>query len=369
MTVTTLDLTSDAPPASISMMGNAGNVYASGENLYIAASAGDFWGAWPAIADNTHRQSSQIHRFALGSPVTYAGSGQVPGRLLNQFSMSDYEGVLRVATTEDGWRNNQRIGPHNRVLLLQHQEGQLREVGRLEGLGKPGERIFAVRFQGARGFVVTFEQIDPLYTLDLSEPTAPKKVGELEVPGVSTYLQPLGEDRLLAIGRNAQGGVDLSLFDVGDFAAPRLVHRLGLGADSWSEAQYEHKAFSYFPRQRLLAVPISAWRFAGGMERVSELINGLHVYAVDPLQGFALQGTVDHAEFFQTEDYWYRPSAVRRGFFIGDADSGDFLYSVSDRGLKVTPFADLGRDVATVALPAPADFWMMRPEPVLAQPF
>jgi hypothetical protein len=324
---------------------------------------------WPVVFENAEqpRQTTAVHRFELQGDPAYACSGEVPGRVLNQFALSEHQGVLRLAATEERWWNGE--GPQNRLFLLRPEGEKLVEVGRLEGLGKPGERLFAVRFAGERGFAVTFLQIDPLYTLDLADPAVPKVAGELEVPGVSTYLHPVGEDRLLAVGRNAAGGVDLSLFDVGDFAAPALVDRFSF-AGSYSEAEYDHKAFSFFPRQGILAIPLTSWggNSAPDAPQGMEVFAGLHLFKVDPAAGFTSLGTVDHSLFYreQANTFWYTPAAPRRSFFIGQADAGDFLYSVSTRGLKVNPFSDFATDLAAMPLPAPAVLW--EGQPVLPAP-
>lgn len=363
LTITTLDLSPSAPLQSVSVLGQVEVMYAARESLYIAAAADDLWREWGVefAEDREPRQKTAIHRFDLGAEPVYSATGEVPGRVLNQFSLGEHEGVLRIAATENWWWNGTGVGPFNRVLLLRQDGERLAEAGRLEGLGKPGESIFAVRFLADRGYVVTFQQIDPLYTLDLSDPAAPRVVGELEVPGVSTYLHPVGVDRLLAVGRNPAGGVDLSLFDIADFANPKLVDRISAGAGSYSEAQYDHKAFSYFPRQQVLALPVNAWSFDPFSGQVSELLNGLQVYQVDPVTGFTLRGTVDHAAFYREgEGRWYQPNTVRRSFFIGEAATGDFLYSIGDRGLKVSPFDDLS-DAAVLPLPAAPVFWAIGP--------
>lgn len=363
LVLTTLDLNAPLGPLqSVSILGDEGVVYGSLDSLYVAAPAGDLWMWWPVVFTDAEqpRQTTTVHRFALGAEPAYVGSGEVAGRVLNRFALSEHQGVLRLAATEERWWAGE--GPRNRLFLLRQEGDRLVELSRLEGLGKPGERLFAVRFDGARGFAVTFLQIDPLITLDLSDPAAPKVAGELEVPGVSTYLHPAGEGRLLAVGRNAAGGVDLSLFDVGNFAAPALVDRFSF-AGSYSEAEYDHHAFSFFPRQGILAIPITSWGVSPspGAPQGMDVFAGLHLFQVDPASGFTPLGTVDHAAFYRdpASPSWYTPEAVRRSFFIGQAGTGDFLYSVSSRGLKVNPFTSFQTDLAAFPLPAPPDPWVI----------
>ena len=109
--------------------------------------------------------------------------------------------------------------------MLRQDGSRLVQVGAVTGLGEEGERIYGVRFMGERGYIVTFRQTDPLYTLDLSNPTAPRVAGQLKIPGYSAYLHPVGENQLLGVGREGTA-VKTSLFDVSNLAAPTEVTKL-----------------------------------------------------------------------------------------------------------------------------------------------
>ena len=164
---------------------------------------------------------TEIHRFDTTDPTktVYRATGTVPGFILNHYALSEHDGKLRVATTEEPiWAPGAERESQSTVTVLDQQGNRLVRIGSVTGLGK-GERIYAVRFMGDQGYVVTFRQIDPLYTLDLRDPTAPKVVGELKIPGYSAYLHPVGEGRLLGIGRDG-ADVQASLFDVSNPAAP-----------------------------------------------------------------------------------------------------------------------------------------------------
>ncbi len=349
-------------PKSISVMSSGGQIYGAEKSLYVAARNQDFWPWWPVASGESEAPqiTTTIHRFDLGAEPSYACSGQVEGWVLDQFSMSEHQGTLRIATTDDDWGRSGNT--ENRLFLLQQQQTKLQEIGRLEGLGKPGESIYAVRFLGERGYVVTFRQTDPLYSLDLSDPASPQVAGELEVPGFSTYLHPLGESHLLAVGRNVdRGGVDLSIFDVSDPGLPQLAARESLGARSYSEAEYEHKAFSYFASRGVLALPVSLKE--KNAEGQTELFSGLQIYDVDTTSGFSLRGRINHAEFSfnGSERPWYYPEPVRRSFFIGEPGAGDFIYTVSRRGLKASLLDDPSNDVAALELPAEQVYWLEAP--------
>ena len=247
LTVLTVDLERGLPAVDAdSVMTNADTVYASPTSVYVATSGGWF------------RGDTSIHRFDVVGPqrTDYRASGQVPGELLNQFSLSEYGGVLRAATTEGVSSSAQ-----SHVTSLQRHGGRLEKIGQVSGLGR-GERIYAVRFIGDRGYVVTFRQVDPLYTLDLADPTKPRVTGELKILGYSAYLHPVGDHELLGVGQDAdaQGrreGTQLSLFDVADPANPRLLHKVKLGLETTSEAEYDHHAFLWWEPLRLAVVPVS----------------------------------------------------------------------------------------------------------------
>ena len=231
LTVLTLDLASDLRvDDSIAVVGDGQTVYGTGSSFYI----GDDHRGMPMPIDMRAfpplgQEQTEIHMFDTSAPgkPEYVASGAVDGWLLNQYSISEHDGYLRVATTRDG--SSTITGPagaptESQVAVLERQGGQLVEVGSVGGLGK-GEQIYAVRFIGPVGYVVTFRQVDPLYTLDLSDPRSPRVVGELKIAGYSAYLHSAGDARLIGVGQDAdeQGmtrGAQVSLFDVGDPAAP-----------------------------------------------------------------------------------------------------------------------------------------------------
>jgi inhibitor of cysteine peptidase len=202
------------------------------------------------LASGSYDGTTDITKFRIdGMNIGYAGSGKVKGNLLNQFSMDEFEGNLRVATTV--WEEG------NNLFVL---DGSLNIIGSVTGLAK-GETIYSVRFMGDKGYIVTFRTMDPLFVFDLSDPRAPKVTGELKMPGFSNYLHPVGDGLILGIGmetrelieRDAagnetavgfrQGGLKISLFDVSDMGKPREITNLVIGeSGSYSEALYNHKA-------------------------------------------------------------------------------------------------------------------------------
>jgi hypothetical protein len=244
LTVLTIDLDRGLPAIeSDAVMTSAETVYASTGSLYVAT--------------NGFSGDTAIHRFDISSPsrTEYRASGQVPGSLLNQFSLSEHRGVLRAASTS-GF-----AGPSSSyVTVLRDRGGTLEKIGQVGDLGR-GERIFAVRFIEDRGYVVTFRQTDPLYTVDLSDPAGPAVRGELKIPGYSAYLHPVGDHLLLGIGQDAteEGrtlGTQLSLFDVADAAAPTRLHKHTIPGGS-SDVEFDHHALLWWAPANLAVVPVS----------------------------------------------------------------------------------------------------------------
>lgn len=215
-------------------IGSTDAVYASADALYVASS----FGGWIS--------NTRIHRWDTppGAAPVYQGAAEVEGWLINQFAMSEYRGKLRVATTlQSSWPISSRL------TIFDIGEDGLTELSKLDGLG-PSERIYAVRFLGELGYVVTFRLIDPLYVLDLSDPENPAVAGELKIPGFSSYLHPLGGGLLLGVGQNADPrtgqplGLQVSLFDVSDPTEPTRLDQVDLSERSRS-ATFEHRAFTY----------------------------------------------------------------------------------------------------------------------------
>ena len=184
----------------------------------------------------------------------------MPGNLINQYALSEWHGNLRVASTSTTQPSpTARATTQSGVYVLAQDGEHLTVKGSVEGLGK-GERIYAVRFVGPVGYVVTFRQTDPLYTVDISDPAHPAVKGELKIPGYSAYLHPADGSRLIGVGQNAnaQGrvsGTQVSLFDVGDVATPARLATYTLSG-AHSEAEFDPHAFLYWPASGLLVIPL-----------------------------------------------------------------------------------------------------------------
>jgi hypothetical protein len=265
--------------------------------------------------------------------------------------MDEEGGSLRVATTREtrlGW---QLMSSTNDVYVLQRSGDRLVRVGEITGLAR-NERLYAARFEGAHGYLVTFLNVDPLFTLDLSDPRHPRVAGELKVPGYSTYLHPIDSTHLLTIGREMSGdgrffgGLQLQIFDVSDFSNPTLQHRLVLGSQSSSsEAEYDHKAFNYFTSRGLLTIPFSDW----SQSRQQGFTSGLAVLRATAAAGIVSLGSVDHADLFQGKTYetdGWTPE-VRRSVMMED-----YVWSLSVAGAKLNDTRNLSRTVQAIPFPA-----------------
>ena len=331
VTVLGIDVASGVVPTSSAAVVAMGEiVYASAERLVVTTSQ---WGVWTDVppSEGVH---TELHSFAIDDPATttYVASGKVDGYVLNQFALSERDGYLRVATTTEApWTDDGPGQTDNGLTVLAEGGGQLFEVGRLFGLGA-GERIYAVRFLGSDlAAIVTFRQVDPLFLVDLGNPAAPTLVGELHVPGFSSYLHPVDEDHLLGLGQDAtdQGqvtGLQVSLFDISNRANPVRTDQLLLGS-GYSEAEYDHRAFLYWAPEGLAVIPAQVYDPSTG----SNGFNGAIGIDVDAAAGsLDERGRVGHAQ----QDVYYR--TVRRSFIAGPR-----LFTVSDVGIGVADLATL----------------------------
>lgn len=272
LSVLTIDVTDGDlgldPDRNVGVLAGGDTVYASTERLYVATTR---WVDWGALEDDATRsevardQHTDLHAFDLApTRAEYVASGQVVGTLLDQWALSEYDGVLRVASTRgDAW--DAREPSESYVTTFEvGNDGELEQLGQVDGLGLT-ERIYAVRFIGETGYVVTFRQTDPLYTIDLSDPENPTTTGELKILGYSAYLHPIGDGLLLGVGQDAddQGrtkGTKLSLFDVSDAADPQEIDTIVL-ADGSSDAEHDHRAFMHDPASGLTVVPYTRWSY------------------------------------------------------------------------------------------------------------
>ena len=350
ISVATINLASQSLDRS-TILAEPGEVYASEKSLYLATR---HWWWWPAPGQH---DVTYIHKFDLTNPdvAPYLASGVVDGHIVDQFSMDEAtSGHFRIVTTvanrvadATAWWG--RLELTNRLTVLQEQSGALDRVGS-SGDFAPGETAMASRIIGDKGFVVTYRQVDPLFTFDLKDPNTPTLVAALTVPGLSTYMHPLDDAHLLSIGVSGSGTVQLAMFDVSDLAHPRQTFVEAVGDSSgWSEAGYEHKAFNFFPAKKLLAIPFASWKAGttSGDAFWSGFTSDLRVYSVETGTGFTARGALTVSDLYEVQHfadwtYYWAPS-VRRSVM-----ADDFVYAISDSGIRVANVANLSLPLATV---------------------
>ena len=273
LSVTTIDIAADGldgPMDTSSIMSDGSTVYASPEHLYVTTTRWHDWRLEPAGPGDGAPVETEVHMFDTTGRATstYVGSASVIGTVLNQYSMSEHEGHLRIATTTapvwQPWRTEGGPESESFVTMFALSTEGLSEVGQVGGLGI-GERIFAVRYLGDIAAVVTFRQVDPLYLLDLSDPTAPAVRGELKITGYSAYLHPLGDDLLLGVGQEATDegftvGTQVSLFDIADLDRPQRIAQW-TAPGGHSQVEFNALAFLHWQPSNLAVLPLNQYPF------------------------------------------------------------------------------------------------------------
>jgi len=346
------------------VMGNADSVYASQDNIYLTSTNWGTFNELPVVKEAETAivgemvQKTVVDKFALvEGGIKYVGQGSVPGSVLNQFSMDEYGGNFRIATTTGqnwGWvsRSGQSM---NNIYVL---NGEMKQIGSLEDLA-PGERIYSARFMGEKAYLVTFRKIDPLFVIDMSNPESPKVLGKLKIPGYSDYLHPIDETHLIGVGKETveskEGdfawyqGMKIAVFDVGDVSNPIEMHKIIIGdrgTDSY--ALQDHKAFLFDKEKGLLVLPITLAEISESEKEYSTdmwpaygepVFQGAFVYRLTLENGFEEMGRITHisAEEELKRGYYYGDKySVKRSLYIGDV-----LYTYSEKMLKANALSDL----------------------------
>ncbi|MGI9212382.1 MAG: beta-propeller domain-containing protein [Methylococcaceae bacterium] len=328
----------DQPVDVKSYLGGGDIVYASTENLYISAADYNGDGA------NT---VTHIYKFGLkDGSLAFSNAGEVPGTPLNQYSLDENNGYFRIATTVNTWTTDGTNWQNNTWNNLYTLDDTMQVKGKLEHLAE-GERIYSARFMGNKAYLVTYEQVDPLFVIDLSTPEEPKMLGQLKIPGFSNYLHPYDENHLLGLGQETVAsttgglptmkGVKLALFDVTDPTHPEELHSLVIGGKgSYSPASYDAKAFWFDKKRNLLGFPIEetdSSRDYASDEWPARVFQGAQVFNVTIEDGFVKKGAVTHLDEKPTDYDWYH--YVQRLLTIGEQ-----LYTFSDSRLKVNSLKD-----------------------------
>jgi inhibitor of cysteine peptidase len=341
---------SQTPTDMTILMGGTSNMYVSTGNMYLT---------FP----DTSGESTEIYRVTInGANLSFDAKGVVPGYILNQYSMDEYNSYFRVATTVStgSWVNRDQ---HNNLYVLNMN---LDTVGKIENLAQ-GEQIYSARFTGDKAYLVTFKQTDPFFVLDLKDPTAPTVAGELQIPGYSSYLHPYDENHIIGIGKE-NNTVKLSLFDVSDMKNPTEMAKyvIGENADySDSIALYEPKAFLFDLQKQLLVIPASVTNYgyiaptqeptlqdgnttSGSAKdgvstspsipaQTGSYWQGAYVFKLSPQNGFTLKGELSHQEnTTQNWGYYFGGDSITRSLYIGNT-----LYTVSNSMVQLNSLDNL----------------------------
>ncbi len=346
------------------LMSGASTMYVSPNNIYIA---------YPNWANGTDLTS--IYRVKInGLQLSLEAQGNIPGYVIDQYSMDEYNGNLRVATNLYQYTitSSTTTAPSqtNNVYVL---DQSLKTIGKLEGIGL-GENLHAVRFMGEKGYMVTFIQTDPLFVIDLSRPENPKVLGELKIPGYSDYLHPLDDTHLIGIGKEAIAsdqsnfawyqGLKVALFDVSDVTNPVQMANYVIGdRGTDSAALNDPKAFLFAQSKSLLVIPVNlaiinqtlVQQYPSSFPAYGEMVwQGAYVFSVSTSGGIILKGTITQInatllnsqgqltnpmDYYNTYNQW-----ITRSLYIDNT-----LYTISNSEVQLNSLTDLSK-IATVNL-------------------
>ena len=375
-TITSFSISGREKPEAVSfLLGRDNTLYVSPTDVFVAYQKDRYGLNSQYFVDDRlvegeiapSEQESVIHRFAINNGyISYKATGKVPGYLLNQFSLDQYNGNLRVATTKENWSSS--VGKSSGVYVM---NPDLEIIGKIEKLA-PGEKIYSARFMGDVLYLVTFKQTDPLFVIDLSNPTKPGVLGELKIPGYSDYLHPLDRTHLIGIGKdtytNSGGGViptgvKIALFDVSDMNNPRQIDSCVIGdKGSNSPVLTDHRAFVLDKNKNIMVLPIKEVTRTSGLglgnkdAYKEDVWQGVYVYKIDPDRGFTEVGKVKHGTGSKDES-WRSDLQVRRSVFMDTV-----LYTISDNMILGSDLKDLGSRLMKITLSStPEDPWYTKP--------
>jgi inhibitor of cysteine peptidase len=333
------------------LIGNTQEIYMSTDHIYLVYSSYDYTSTvFNTPINDPNRQTTRIHKIAVDNDeIIHVGSSEVPGRSLNQFSMDEHNSYFRIATTT-GYIWNEENPSQNNVYIL---DEQLSIVSSIEDIAT-GEEIYSARFMGDKAYLVTFKNVDPFFTLDLSDPYDPQVLGELKIPGYSDYLHPYDEHHIIGIGKDAIAsnnpnfawyqGVKLALFNVSNFNDPVLVDTTIIGdRGSSSPVLYDHKALLFEREKQLLVLPMSVYEIPEEQKKGEDnpsahgrfSYQGAYVFEITS-DGFRFRDRITHLNETDLESmkdqyrhYWNTQAFIYRSLYINDV-----LFTISEKMLK-----------------------------------
>jgi len=344
------------------VVGSSENIYASQKNLYVVSQKRQSHG-WIYDKNSVQNEKTAINKFTLNSDeIGYAGEGEVPGHILNQFSMDENDDYFRIATTLGEVWSSQQKSKNNLYVL----DEDLKVVGKIEDIA-PGEKIYSVRFIGERAYMVTFKKVDPLFVIDVSSPTNPKIIGKLKIPGYSDYLHPYDENHIIGFGKDAidasedqvgqrdldfawYQGMKVAMFDVTDPENPVELHKIVIGdRGTDSPLLNNHKALLFNKEKGFMAFPITVTEVPQNLKDNPEtptntygdtVFQGAYVFDVSIADGFKLRGKI--SQYLENEvsdksgSYWYGNKDIQRIIYIGE-----YFYTMSQKEVMATGMTDM----------------------------
>lgn len=333
--VSVIDIENASEESKIFLLESPENIFVSQNNLYLT--------------NTPEYDKTEIAKIEIkDGKITPRATGKVPGRVLNQFSMDEYNGYFRIATTTGSWDDET-----NNVYVL---DAGMKIIGKLEGLAQK-ERIYSARFMNEKLYLVTFKKVDPLFVIDLKNPKEPKVLGKLKIPGYSDYLHPYDEHHLIGIGKETveakEGdfawyqGIKISLFDVSDVEKPKEIAKYEIGdRGTDSEALRDHKAFLFDKKRGILVLPILLAEIdreqrpnASPSEHGDYVWQGAYVFNISE-KGINLRGRVTHLkddeELKKSGYYFGSQYSIKRSGYIENV-----LYTISDSIVKFNSLEDL----------------------------
>lgn len=350
------------------------NAYISENSIYLLDQKYDYRGYAPPISslfglkgilgpfeyeneqENSSGYKTEIYKFDIlkDGQVKYSAKTKIEGKTINQYSLDEANGHLRIALYDDDGA---------RVVIF---DENLKQIGITQYVAK-GEKMYSSRFIGDKAYLVTYKTVDPLFVIDLSDEKEPRVLGELKIPGYSTYLYPYDENHLIGIGmeteevinRNSSGkvtsttskivGMKMALFDVTDVNNPKQISSIVIGDRRTTSAILTNpKALLFSKEKNLIAIPVNNYSEDFEIESSSNsystlessyknynknyVAEGYFVYNIDIENGFKLKGTVTHEVSNERPEYnyYYNRSRLLRGLYIEDN-----LYTVSETNVKV----------------------------------
>ncbi|RLF40340.1 MAG: hypothetical protein DRN12_05575 [Thermoplasmata archaeon] len=340
------------------LLGYSQNIYVSQDNIYVASIV---YQSNPIALTSHQDEKTMIHKIAISDgDISYIAQGEVKGHILNQFSMDEYNGFFRIATTIGNiWDGSSR----NNIYIL---DEDLKQAASIEDIA-PGEKIYSARFIGDKAYLVTFKKVDPFFTIDLSDPYHPKILGKLKIPGYSDYLHPYDENHIIGIGKETAEalskekedrdidfawyqGLKIALFDVSDFQHPKELDKVIIGdRGTDSPALYDHKAFLFDYNKKLLVIPVSVYEIDEDIKTQHGnytgniygefTFQGVYVYHLSVEDGFQLLGRITHMdnESYLKDGYYAPPStSITRSLYIDN-----ILYTISQSMVKLNSLDNL----------------------------